>query len=86
MHKDSEINAAMAGGASNRDFVQAVLFIGVPMLVILYLLVSYVSPWANRLEGVIESVSEQSMVLGQLSPGKSWCHSLGSLVNVFSEK
>lgn len=70
MHKDSEINAAMAGGASNRDFVQAVLFIGVPMLVILYLLVSYVSPWANRLEGVIESVSEQSMVLGQLSPGK----------------
>jgi lipopolysaccharide export system permease protein len=70
MHKDSEINAAMAGGASSRDFIQAVMSIGVPVLVILYLLVSYVSPWAHRLAEVIESVTEQSMVLGQLSPGK----------------
>lgn len=70
MHKDSEINAAMAGGASDKDFVQAVMSIGVPVLVVLYLLVSYVSPWAYRLTEVIESVTEQSMVLGQLSPGK----------------
>jgi lipopolysaccharide export system permease protein len=70
MHKDSEINAAMAGGASSSDFIQAVMSIGIPVLVILYLLVSYVSPWAHRLAEVIESVTEQSMVLGQLSPGK----------------
>ncbi len=70
MHKDSEINAAMAGGASNGDFIKAVMSIGIPVLVILYLLVSYVSPWAHRLAEVIESVTEQSMVLGQLSPGK----------------
>ena len=70
MHKDSEINAAMAGGASRRVFIKAVMTIGIPVLVILYLLVSYVSPWAHRLAEVIESVTEQSMVLGQLSPGK----------------
>ncbi len=70
MHKDSEINAAMAGGASNRDFIHAVMMIGLPVIIVLYLLVSYVSPWAHRLAEVIESVTEQSMVLGQLSPGK----------------
>ncbi len=70
MHKDSEINAAMAGGASSRDFIKAVIPIGIPVLVILYLLVSYISPWANRLAEVIESVTEQSMVLGQVSPGR----------------
>jgi len=70
MHKDSEINAARAGGASSKDFILAVMPIGIPVLVILYLLVSYVSPWAHRLAEVIESVTEQSMVLGQLSPGK----------------
>ena len=70
MHKDSEINAAMAGGANSRDFIKAVMPIGIPVLVVLYLLVSYISPWANRLAEVIESVTEQTMVLGQLSPGK----------------
>lgn len=70
MHKDSEINAAMAGGASNKDFIKAVMVIGLPIILVLYLLVSYVSPWAHRLAEVIESVTEQSMVLGQLSPGK----------------
>jgi len=70
MYKDSEINAAMAGGASSRDFIKAVMSIGIPVLVILYLLVSYISPWAHRLAEVIENVTEQSMVLGQLSPGK----------------
>jgi len=70
MHKDSEINAAMAGGASNKDFIKAVMVIGLPVILVLYLLVSYVSPWAHRLAEVIESVTEQSMVLGQLSPGK----------------
>lgn len=70
MHKDSEINAAMASGASSRDFILAVMLIGIPVIVILYLLVSYISPWANRFAEVIESVTEQSMVLGQLSPGK----------------
>ena len=70
MHKDSEINAAMAGGGSNKDFIKAVMVIGVPVILVLYLLVSYISPWAHRLAEVIESVTEQSMVLGQLSPGK----------------
>ena len=70
MHKDSEINAAMAGGASNKDFIKAVMSIGIPVLVVLYLLVSYVSPWAHRLAEVIENVTEQSLVLGQLSPGR----------------
>ena len=70
MHKDSEVNAAMAGGASNRHFIQAVMAVAVPVILILYVLVSYVSPWAHRLAEVIESVTEQSMVLGQLSPGK----------------
>ncbi len=70
MHKDCEINAAMAGGASNKDFIKAVMTIGLPIIIILYLLVSYVSPWAYRLAEVIENVTEQSMALGQLSPGK----------------
>ena len=70
MHKDSEVNAAMAGGASNKDFIRAVMVIGIPMILLVYLLVSYVSPWAHRLAEVIENVTEQSMVLGQLSPGK----------------
>lgn len=70
MHKDSEINAAMAGGASNMDFIRAVMVVGLPVILALYLLISYVSPWAHRLAEVIESVTEQSMVLGQLSPGK----------------
>tara|TARA_R110002049_G_scaffold252263_1_gene426812 strand:- start:122517 stop:123602 length:1086 start_codon:yes stop_codon:yes gene_type:complete len=70
MHKDSEVNVAMASGASSWDFIRAVMPIGIPVLVILYLLVAYVSPWAHRLAEVIESVTEQSMVLGQLSPGK----------------
>ncbi|MDW3095181.1 MAG: LPS export ABC transporter permease LptF [Gammaproteobacteria bacterium] len=70
MYKDSEINAAMAGGASNKDLIKAVMSIGIPVLLAVYLLVSYISPWAHRLAEVIESVTEQSMVLGQLSPGK----------------
>ncbi len=70
MYKDSEINAAMAGGASNKDLIKAVMPIGIPVLLIVYLLVSYISPWAHRLAEVIESVTEQSMVLGQLTPGK----------------
>ena len=70
MHKDSEINAAMAGGASNKEFVQAVMLIGVPVLLALYVLVSYVSPWAYRLAEVIENVTEQTMVLDQITPGK----------------
>lgn len=70
MHKDSEMNAAMAGGASNKHFIKAVMVIGIPVILVVYLLVSYVLPWANRLAEVIESVTEQSMVLGQLSPGK----------------
>ncbi len=70
MHKDSEINAAMAGGASNKDFIRAIMLVGVPILVLLYMLVSYVSPWADRLAEVIETVTEQSLALDQLSPGK----------------
>ena len=70
MHKDSEMNAAMAGGANNRDFIKAVMTVGVPILIVLYLLVSYISPWAYRLTEVIENVTEQSLVLGQVSPGK----------------
>ena len=70
MYKDSEINAAMAGGASSKDLIKAVMSIGIPVLLVVYLLVSYISPWAHRLAEVIENVTEQSMVLGQLSPGK----------------
>ena len=70
MYKDSEINAAKAGGASSQIFVKGVVMVGVPIVIALYLLVSYVSPWASRLTATIESVTEQSMVLGQLSPGK----------------
>ncbi|MEM8843430.1 MAG: LPS export ABC transporter permease LptF [Pseudomonadota bacterium] len=70
MYKDSEVNAAKAGGASSQVFVQGVMMIGIPIIIVLYLLVSYVSPWASRLSATIESVTEQSMVLGQLSPGK----------------
>ncbi|MEM7304229.1 MAG: LPS export ABC transporter permease LptF [Pseudomonadota bacterium] len=70
MYKDSEVNAAKAGGAGQTVFIQAVMMVGVPILIILYFLVSYVSPWASRLSATIESVSQQSMVLGQLSPGK----------------
>lgn len=70
MHKDGEIHAAMAGGARKQDFIRAIMLIGVPVLMVLYILVAYVSPWAHRLADVIESVTEQSMVLGQLSPGR----------------
>ena len=70
MHKDSEINAAMAAGASNREFTAAVMLVAVPIMAALYLLVAHVSPWAQRLAEVIESVTEQSLILGQLSPGK----------------
>ena len=70
MHKDSEINAAMAGGASNKEFLQAVMLVGVPIILLLYVLVSYVSPWAYRLAEVIENVTEQTMVLDQITPGK----------------
>ena len=70
MYKDSEMNAARAGGASSSVFIEGVVTVGVPILIILYLLVSYVSPWASRLSATIQSVTEQSMVLGQLSAGK----------------
>lgn len=70
MHKDSEINAAMAGGASNKDIMQAVMSIGLPVTAVLFVLVSYTSPWASRLAEMIENVTEQSMAMGQLSPGK----------------
>ena len=70
MHKDSEINAAMAAGASNREFIKAVMLVAAPIMIALYLLVAYVSPWAQRLAEVIESVTERSLILGQLSPGR----------------
>lgn len=70
MYKDSEINAAMAAGASNRELIKAVMLVAAPMMVALYLLVAYVSPWAQRLAEVIESVTEQSLMLGQLAPGR----------------
>jgi lipopolysaccharide export system permease protein len=70
MYKDSEMNAARAGGASPPVFIQGIVAVGVPMLIILYILVSYVSPWATRLTATIQSVTEQSMVLGQVSAGK----------------
>ena len=70
MYKDSEMNAARAGGASSPVFIQGIVAVGIPILIILYVLVSYVSPWASRLSATIQSVTEQSMVLGQLSPGK----------------
>ena len=70
MHKDSEINAAMAGGASDKEFIQAVMLVGIPILLLLYVLVSYVSPWAHRLAEVIENVTEQTLILDQITPGK----------------
>ena len=70
MHKDSEINAAMAGGASNQEFLQAVMLVGAPILLVLYVLVSYVSPWANRFAEVVENVTEQTLLLDQITPGK----------------
>ena len=47
--------------------VQCICFV---FMLVLYVLVSYVSPWAQRLAEVIENVTEQSLALGQLSPGK----------------
>lgn len=70
MYKDSEMNAARAGGASPPVFIRGIVTVGVPVLIILYILVSYVSPWATRLTATIQSVTEQSMVLGQVSAGK----------------
>ena len=70
MYRDSEANAIFAAGASKAVFVQAVTTVGVPLIVILYLLVAYISPWATRLAEVIENVTEQGLVLSQLTPGK----------------
>lgn len=70
MYRDSEVNAVQAGGAGRSVFVQAVMAVGVPLLIILYLLVGYISPWATRLAEVIENVTEQGLALNQLAPGK----------------
>ena len=70
MYRDSEVSAAKAGGASPAVFAQAVTTVGVPLIIILYLLVGYISPWATRLVEVIENVTEQGLALNQLAPGK----------------
>ena len=70
MYRDSEANVIFASGANSSVLIQAVMSVGVPLLIILYLLVAYVSPWANRLVEVIENVTEQALVFNQLTPGR----------------
>ena len=70
MYRDSEINVLFASGANLSVLIQAVMSVGIPLIVILYLLVAYISPWANRLVEVIENVTEQALVFDQLTPGK----------------
>lgn len=70
MYRDSEVSAVKAGGAGPAVFAQAVTSVGVPLIIILYLLVGYISPWATRLVEVIENVTEQGLALNQLAPGK----------------
>lgn len=70
MYRDSEVSAVKAAGAGPAIFIQAVTVVGVPLMLVLYLLVAYVSPWATRLAEVIENVTEQGLVLQQLAPGK----------------
>ena len=70
MYRDSEANAIFAAGAGRIVFVRAVTAVGIPLIIVLYLLVAYVSPWAARLVEVIENVTEQGLVLSQLTPGK----------------
>ena len=70
MYRDSEATAAMAGGATTGQFIRSVAIVGVPLVIILYLLVAYISPWASRLSEVIENVTEQGLIFSQLAPGK----------------
>ena len=70
MYRDSEVSAIQAGGAGKAIYINAVTMVGVPLILVLYLLVAYASPWASRLIEVIENVTEQGLVLNQLVPGK----------------
>ncbi len=70
MYRDSEISAVKASGAGTTVFMHAVTTVGIPLVLVLYILVAYVSPWASRLVEVIENVTEQGLALSQLVPGK----------------
>lgn len=70
MYRDSEVSAVQASGAGSTLFMRAVITVGIPLILVLYILVSYVSPWASRLVEVIEDVTEQGLAFSQLAPGK----------------
>jgi lipopolysaccharide export system permease protein len=70
MYKDSEMTAMIAGGGSPFILLRSVFIVGLPLILILYFLVAQVSPWATRLAEVIENVTEQSLILTQITPGK----------------
>lgn len=70
MYKESEMTAMNAGGGSPFILLRSVFIVGLPLIVVLYFLVAQLSPWATRLSEVIESVTEQSLILSQISPGK----------------
>lgn len=70
MYKDSEMTAVTAGGGSPFILLRSVFMVGLPLMVILYFLVAQLSPWATRLAEVIENVTEQSLILTQITPGK----------------
>jgi len=70
MYKDSEMTAMMAGGGSPFILLRAVFVVGLPLVLCLYFLVAHISPWATRLSEVIENVTEQSLILTQITPGK----------------
>ena len=69
-YRDSEANVVFASGASSLVLTRAVMAVGIPLLIVLYFLVSYLSPWANRLIEVVENVTEQALIFKQITPGK----------------
>lgn len=70
MYKDSEMTALTAGGGNPFILLRSVFIVGLPLIVMLYFIVAQVSPWASRLAEVIENVTEQSLILTQITPGK----------------